>query len=150
MLEDISVQWAGESILDVNENGLVTIKDRGEGTLRVTAKDDGKYSAPILFKVYNACPNFKSTEYIVRIGSKEGTRLSYEEREGSRVTKMAVSGNDKFETIQHDGAHGDNPSGAKAHSGRGHQYRHGDIFTDGNTKSVLCKLRSRIPSDKRL
>ncbi len=105
VLEDISVQWVGESILDVNENGLVTIKDRGEGTLRVTAKDDGKYSAPILFKVYNACPNFKSTEYIVRIGSKEGTRLSYEEREGSRVTKMAVSGNDKFETIQHDGDH---------------------------------------------
>lgn len=103
ILEDISVEWAGESILEANENGLVTIKDRGEGTLHVTAKDDGKYSAPVLFKVYNGSPSFKSTEYTVRLGSSEGARLSYEEREGNRVTAMAVSGTDKLETVQHEG-----------------------------------------------
>lgn len=98
--EDISVEWAGENILDVDADGLVTIKGRGEGNLRVTAKDAGKYSVPVLFKVYDGSPRFKSTEYEVQTGSAEGVRLSYEEREGNRITGMAVSGNDKLETIR--------------------------------------------------
>jgi len=99
-IKDADVSWENEStgILEVNDTGLVTVKGGGEGRIRVTAKDDGKFAEYLVFKIYDSAPVFDTTSVIVRQGSTDGTRLPFRAQNGNDVTAMKItSGGSKLE-----------------------------------------------------
>lgn len=102
-IKPANVAWESTSadILEVSEDGLVTIKGRGEGRIQVTAKDEGKYSEQVLFKIYDDAPVFEETALIVRHGNADGTRLAFRAQDGNPVINIKVSDNSQLETIQH-------------------------------------------------
>lgn len=99
-IKDADVSWENESteILEVNDTGLVTVKSSGEGRIRVTAKDDGKFAEYLVFKIYDNAPVFDTTSLTVRQGSTEGTRLPFRVYNRNYVTEMKItSGGSKLE-----------------------------------------------------
>ena len=99
VLDDVSVSWANasEDILAVSEDGLVTIKGKGEGILHVTADDEEHYSVPVIFRIHDNSPVFNCTEYEIGISCGDGIRLSYVEPFHNWITGMTLEGTDKFE-----------------------------------------------------
>lgn len=74
-----SVSWKTENaeVVEVSDTGLATIKGMGEGRILVTAKDDGKCSTDVVFKVYDSGPVLYQTLVTVMQGELQGTTLPF-------------------------------------------------------------------------
>lgn len=87
------VKWSSETtdILDVNDNGLVTVKGMGDGQLLVSSKDEGQYTTPVIFKIYKNAPFFERTAYVVNHGDTNGTKLAFHVQNNNTVTNIKIA-----------------------------------------------------------